>query len=70
MIRQVYYRPCHCFGSHIDRVLSKIYRLGEKFRVAKGQECSSGEGRGGGVKAFPPRNVLKRICAEMQSSAF
>ena len=37
--------------------------------MAKVQECSSGEG-GGGESIPPPLNVLKRICAEMQSSAF
>ena len=49
-----------------DRVLCKIYRLGEKFRVSEWQEFP----RGGGGGNIPPRNVLKRICAEMQSGAF
>ena len=47
-----------------DRVLCKIYRLGEKFRVSERQEFPLGGGD------IPPRNVLKRICAEMQSGAF
>ena len=31
---------------------------------------SSGGGGGGGGASIPPRNVLRRICAEMHSGAF
>ena len=56
----------HLSTSTSDRVLSMIYRWGEKFRVAERQEFPLGAGGG----SIPLRNVLKRICAEMQSGAF
>ena len=43
---------------------SRIYRLGEKSRVAEGQEPHRG------VRACCPENCLTWICAEMQSGAF
>ena len=43
------------------RVLSRIYRLGGKSRVAAGHELPSG---------IRPGNFLKWICAEMQSGVF
>ena len=47
------------------RVLSRIFRLGEKFRVVKDREFP--RGGGGGSGGMTPR---KQICVELQSSAF
>ena len=52
------------FGTMDVRVLSRIYRFGEKSRVAKGHELPRG------VRGHAPPEFLKLICAEMQSGAF
>ena len=54
-------------GCIVDvRVLSRIYRLGEKSWVSEGHKVSKGSG---GMPP-PPRNLFKWICAEMQCDAF
>ena len=52
-------------GKGKDRVLSRIYRLGEKSRVAEGHKLTRG------IRGHaPPGNFLKLICAKIQSGAF
>ena len=48
----------------IDRVLARIYRLGEKSRVSEGHELPRG------VRGHSPPWKCFEICAEMQSGAF
>ena len=56
---------CPPLSKRASRVLSRIYHLGKKSRVAKGDEHPKG------IRGLPPpENFFKWICAEMQSGAF
>ena len=51
-------------GGNQCQGLCKIYCLGEKSRVAEGRELPRG------VRGHAPGNILKGICAELQSGEF